>query len=132
MTTSIPLRSQPTSLDPRVYLAAERTHLAWIRTALALMGFGFIVARFNVLLEVMRQGGSAQYPSPELSIIAGLGLIAVGVGVLLISSMRYRRYTRTLEHGQRSRAGFGFGVTTAIALALIGALLFVQVLRVQL
>jgi uncharacterized membrane protein YidH (DUF202 family) len=34
------------ALDPRVYFAAERTLLAWVRTGLALMGFGFVVARF--------------------------------------------------------------------------------------
>ena len=37
--------------DPRVPLAAERTFLAWIRTGLALMGFGFVVARFGLFLR---------------------------------------------------------------------------------
>ncbi len=37
--------------DPRVSLAAERTFLAWIRTGLALMGFGFVVARFGLFLR---------------------------------------------------------------------------------
>jgi putative membrane protein len=38
-----------TENDPRVFFAAERTLLAWIRTALALMGLGFVVARFDIL-----------------------------------------------------------------------------------
>jgi len=37
--------------DPRVYFAAERTLLAWIRTGLAMMGFGFVVARFGLFLR---------------------------------------------------------------------------------
>ena len=40
--------------DPRVYLAAERTFLAWIRTSLALMGFGFLIARFAILIRIAR------------------------------------------------------------------------------
>ena len=45
--------------DLRDSLAAERTFLAWIRTGLALMGFGFVVARFGLFLQqlhVLRQG----------------------------------------------------------------------------
>ncbi|HTG58643.1 MAG TPA: DUF202 domain-containing protein, partial [Terriglobia bacterium] len=38
------------------YLAAERTFLAWIRTGLALMGFGFVVARFGLFLQALQSG----------------------------------------------------------------------------
>ena len=47
-----------TSNDPRVRYAIERTLLAWVRTGLALMGFGFVVARFGLFLheiEAVRQ-----------------------------------------------------------------------------
>lgn len=39
----------------RDYLAAERTFLAWIRTGLALMGFGFVVARFGIFLQELER-----------------------------------------------------------------------------
>jgi hypothetical protein len=60
------------------YLAAERTFLAWIRTGLALMGFGFVVARFGLFLQqiqVVQQAPSAQ--SYGLSLWFGTALIAV-------------------------------------------------------
>ncbi len=38
-------------IDPRIYMAAERTFLAWIRTGIAFMGFGFVVARFGLFLR---------------------------------------------------------------------------------
>jgi uncharacterized membrane protein YidH (DUF202 family) len=43
--------SQSATNDPRVCFAAEQTFLAWIRTGLALMGFGFVVARFGIFLQ---------------------------------------------------------------------------------
>jgi len=60
------------------YLAAERTLLAWIRTGLALMGFGFVVALFGLFLEqfqVMQRAPAA--PSYGLSLWFGTALIAV-------------------------------------------------------
>jgi putative membrane protein len=59
METSI---EQPTA-DVRDYLAEERTFLAWIRTGMTLMGFGFVVARFGLFLQVMQitHGGSAAW-----------------------------------------------------------------------
>lgn len=51
------------SEDPRLYMAAERTVLAWIRTGVALIGFGFIVARFGLFLRELTLGAiSAQVP----------------------------------------------------------------------
>ena len=43
--------------DPRVYFAAERTLLAWVRTGLAVIGLGFVVARFGLFLRVLRNVG---------------------------------------------------------------------------
>lgn len=66
------------SADPRILFAAERTLLAWVRTGLALMGFGFVVARFGLFLRelaaargnaVPTSRGESQVGSPFFAIL---------------------------------------------------------------
>jgi putative membrane protein len=71
--------------DPRVRFAAERTLLAWMRTGLALMGFGFVVARFGLFLREIAMAGhvAVHQRSTGWSLGIGTGLIALGVLVSL-------------------------------------------------
>ena len=107
--------------DPRTYLAAERTFLAWIRTGLALMGLGFVVARFSLFL---RETGPAAAPSPSgvgLSLPLGVSLITLGVVVDVVSAVRHRRYVRALDDGRfRAVYGSGFEIALAGMLAAVG------------
>jgi putative membrane protein len=87
------------------YLAAERTLLAWIRTGLALMGFGFVVARFGLFLQqlqIAQQASSAQ--SYGLSLWFGTALIAAGIAVNLFSGWHHLRLIRTMELGHAVRS----------------------------
>jgi inner membrane protein YidH len=81
-------------------LAAERTFLAWIRTGLALMGFGFVVARFGLFLQELQ---SVRQTSPAahvgLSLWFGTALIAAGVAALIASAVYHIRLIRQLNSG---------------------------------
>jgi len=105
--------------DPRLYMAAERTFLAWIRTGLALTGFGFVVARFGLLLrEVVPAADSMSRPETGLSLPIGVALIVLGTAVNVTSALRHRRYVRAIDAGQfRSAFGSGFAKTRTVPIA---------------
>ena len=108
--------------DLQDYLAEERTFLAWIRTGLALMGFGFVVARFGLFLEVMQitRGGSA-VQHHGLSPWLGTAFIAAGVAVNLFSIRRHLRLVEELNHEQLAdHRSSQQAVILALFLALVG------------
>jgi putative membrane protein len=86
--------------DPRVYFAAERTFLAWIRTGLGLMGIGFAVSRFGLFL---RQISATESHLPTrtsgLSTWSGVALVALGVIVNLSAVLRHFQLIRELSSG---------------------------------
>lgn len=119
--------------DLRDSLAAERTFLAWIRTGLALMGFGFVVARFGLFLEqlqIIQRLPSAQ--SYGLSVWFGTALIAIGVIVNLLSAWHHLRLARELDRGAvvHSRATTQ-AVMIALFLALVGLAMAIYLVSVR-
>ena len=119
--------------DLRDSLAAERTFLAWIRTGLALMGFGFVVARFGLFLQQLQlvQHASA-VPNQGLSLWFGTALIAVGVVVFVLSAWHHVRLVQELNHGEpvASRPS-AQAVAIALFLALVGLAMAIYLIYVR-
>lgn len=93
---------KPVEQDPRVYFAAERTFLAWIRTGLALMGIGFAVSRFGLFLHQVTAAEShlpANAHTTGLSLWSGVALVALGVIVTLSSALRHLQLIHQLSSG---------------------------------
>jgi putative membrane protein len=112
----------PPDSDPRVYFAAERTLLAWIRTGLAVIGLGFVVARFGLFLRTLRADPNA---SPHLGSTAiGVGLVLLGSAAIAMGARQHVRYARTLNRGDLPTPNLStWSVAFASLLAAIGAVL---------
>jgi len=115
------------------YLAAERTLLAWIRTGLALMGFGFVVARFGLFLQQLQI--DQRVPSVQsygLSLWFGTTLIAAGVAVNLFSGWQHLRLIRLMDLGQVTRPHVTtLALATSLFLALVGLGMAVYLISIR-
>ena len=106
------------------HLANERTFLAWIRTSLAIMGFGFIVERFGLLLrEIGTKITNVPIPN-HYSALVGITLTVLGVVVMVVALLNFLQARKAIEkkvfHPRR-----GFAIFMTILICLIGAIMAV-------
>jgi putative membrane protein len=95
------------STRAREHLANERTLLAWIRTAIALMGLGFVVARFGLFLrEISAIGGQSVQAESAYSGPIGIVLVAAGLVAVAISTFRFFQARDQIEKGRYEPAAY--------------------------
>jgi len=114
------------------HAANERTFLAWVRTAIAVMAFGFLVEKFDLFLEVAAQSLSGRQPSVTSQLVgdvAGLLLILLGGAMMVIATLRFRQITRDIDAEQvQALRGTGLDITLVLLILGLGGTLFAYLL----
>jgi putative membrane protein len=115
-------------VDPRLLQANERTLLAWVRTSIALMTFGFVIARIGVWLRILDARGAAS-AGPEVGTawVGGL-FVALGVAANAIAILRYAAARRAIKQG-REIPDDPFPTILAVLVTLFGTIIGAYLLR---
>lgn len=123
------VRSKKVS-DPRVFFAAERTLLAWVRTGLTIMALGFVVARFGLFLSLLRNsieapGEHTSWPSGVLGIV----LVLIGSAVILGALRNHRLYISSLPSNDLPKLAMPWlSSFLSLSVVLVGILLSLYLL----
>jgi putative membrane protein len=114
----------------RDHLANERTFLAWVRTSVAIVVFGFAIGRFAIAMRQLTAFQGVASKSTGLSVWMGMSSILAGVVMVVAGLARYRKTRAQLDEGKFEPAGFIVDLVTILTalfgLALAGYLIYVE------
>jgi putative membrane protein len=110
------------------HAANERTFLAWVRTAIAVMAFGFVIEKFDLFLRALAPQVSLKQIAPhgqKFADAAGLAFIAIGVAMIVVSGIRFGRTAKAIDSEETlASPGERFDLAMAALIGLLGAALF--------
>jgi putative membrane protein len=115
------------------HAANERTFLAWVRTAIAVMAFGFVIERFDLFLQLAAPQLALKQAAPHgqaFANAAGLAFIGIGVVMIVIAGLRFRKTAKDIETEDAvPSAGERFDLALAVLLVLLGLALLLYLSR---
>jgi putative membrane protein len=101
------------------HAANERTFLAWVRTAIAVMAFGFLIERFDLFLRYVGPQVAQQQLAPRSE---GLAFIVLGIAMIVIAAVRLAKTAKEIETDDEvASAGARFDLALAALIGLLGA-----------
>ncbi len=110
------------------HAANERTFLAWVRTAIALMAFGFVIERFDLFLRYAAPLAAQQKIAPHggaFANVTGLAFIVLGIAIIVIAGWRFARTAKVIDSDNEVKSpGERFDLALSGMLGLLGAALF--------
>ncbi|WP_223584978.1 YidH family protein [Sphingobacterium sp. GVS05A] len=107
------------------HLANERTFLAWIRTSLGIMGFGFVVVKFSLFIrqiELVLKTGAVPQSHHGYSGVVGVTIVIIGALTVILAFFKYRKTNRQIEDENFAQGSFGITIT-AVLIFIIGIIL---------
>ena len=124
MTENNPNKDLPSSTTVRELLANERTHLAWIRTSIAIMAFGFVVVKFTLFVKQISLlvQKPLSVPGHGYASMIGIFLVALGAVIALLSFLQFKRVERQLLNVSY-RPSTLLSTTLTVSIILVGILL---------
>jgi putative membrane protein len=115
------------------HAANERTFLAWVRTAIAVMAFGFVIERFDLFLQIAAPQMVGKQFAPhgqEFANVAGLAFIILGVAMIVVAGVRFVKTAKDIETEMNVPSpGERFDLALALLIGLLGAALFLYMSR---
>jgi len=88
-----------TTSDPRIFFAAERTLLAWVRSGITVMALGFVVAKFGMILTLLSASSFTLrqlHQNNGLANVFGITLVIIGATITLGAQLNHHLYVKTL------------------------------------
>jgi putative membrane protein len=121
------------SINLSNYLAGERTMLAWIRTGLALMGFGFVVARFGLFLRELTKVGFNVATRTGMSLWIGIGLVSLGILTVTLSTFQHYKGIKSFKSGGNYVSALGSKLVWIVPIFLVffGAWMLIYLISLQ-
>jgi putative membrane protein len=112
------------------HLANERTFLAWVRTSIGIMGFGFVVVKFSLFIKQIALALGAKASIPQTGYSHGIGILLVALGgvTITLSFIRYQTTKKQLNKGNYYHSSVLIKVITAV-IFLASILLLLNLLR---
>jgi putative membrane protein len=117
------------------FLANERTFLAWIRTSIAVISLGFVVAKFGVWLRELSANLAPGTPvhSTGLSLPMGIAMMAMGGGLAVLAAWHYHLVNLAIERGEvRANRGLIIAVTAGVAFLAMAMIIYLLIAAEQL
>ncbi|PIV41090.1 MAG: hypothetical protein COS28_06100 [Nitrospirae bacterium CG02_land_8_20_14_3_00_44_33] len=123
-------KQSPKVRNRRVHLANERTFLAWIRTSIGIMAFGFVVERFSIFVKQVSYflGKEVSLPSRGYSAALGISLVALGALMGVLSFIRYKKIEKEIDE-DTYQSSLILDIMLALAVLVIGIFLVIYLIH---